>query len=54
MQIKTTIIYHNLITFYTHQDGYNEKQQQSKKKNSACENVEKSERLYTARENAKW
>ena len=32
MQIKTTIIYHNLITFYTHQDGYNENNNNQKKK----------------------
>lgn len=30
------------------------KNNNNQKKNSACENVEKSERLYTARENAKW
>ena len=51
MQIKTTIIYHNLITFYTHKGGGKEN---NRKITRVWDDVKKSECLYTARENVKW
>ena len=52
MQIKTTIIYHNLIKFIHIRMVI--MKTTTITKTSASENVEKSEFLHTARENAKW